>query len=111
WRALREHPWPGNVRELKHVIERAVLLHPDRPLEPEHLGLPVSAGAPVAARADGVSVDFAQGAIDLEGLERELISRALAFTRWNRARAAQLLGLTKETLRYRIEKFGLSPDR
>ena len=106
---LQEHAWPGNVRELRHVVERAVLLHPGV-LEPSHLGLGGLPGARVTTRADGVSVDFAHGAIDLEAVERELIRRALVHARWNRARAAELLGLTKDTLRYRIEKFRLTPD-
>ena len=54
-------------------------------------------------------VDFARGAIDLEQVERSLIEQALAHAGWNRGQAARLLGLTKETLRYRIEKYGLSP--
>ncbi len=110
---LSVYPWPGNVRELAHVVERAALLHPGRVLEPPDLGLtvPAEGPAPVALAADGVvHVDFARGPIDLEAVERALIERALAYTRWNRARAAELLGLTKETLRYRIEKYRLSPQ-
>ena len=57
-----------------------------------------------------VSVDFGRGPIDLEAVERELIVRALNHAAWNRARAAELLGLTRETLRYRIEKYSLRPD-
>jgi len=111
--ALTAYPWPGNVRELAHVVERAALLNPGRVLEPQHLGLSAAAaGAPsVALGADGVvRVDFARGPIDLEAVERALIEQALAHTRWNRSRAAELLGLTKETLRYRIEKYRLSPQ-
>ncbi len=110
--ALRGYPWPGNVRELMHVIERAALLSATRTLEAEQLGLSVDSVSPVAVAADGaVSVDFARGPINLEAVERALIERALTHTQWNRSRAAELLGLTKETLRYRIEKFHLSPDR
>ena len=78
-----------------------------------------SAGAPwpdepadarATVRSREVSVDFGRGPIDLEAVERELIARALSHAAWNRARAAELLGLTRETLRYRIEKYGLRPD-
>jgi DNA-binding NtrC family response regulator len=108
--ALVGYAWPGNVRELINVVERAALLHPGRLLEPAMLGLGPSPGAPLAVGPDGVSVDFARGPVDLETLERTLLERALRHTRWNRAQAAHLLGLTKETLRYRIEKFRLAPD-
>jgi transcriptional regulator with GAF, ATPase, and Fis domain len=108
--ALRGYPWPGNVRELVNVIERAAILNPSRTLEPEHLGLRGDSASPVAIGTGGaVQVEFDRGAINLEAVERALIERALAHTRWNRARAAELLGLTKETLRYRIEKFQLGP--
>ena len=110
-RALVEYPWPGNVRELRHVLERAALLHPGEAILPEHLGLTGRLDARTAVRADEVSVDFRRGPIDLEAVERELIARALSHADWNRARAAELLGLTKETLRYRIEKHGLQPRR
>jgi DNA-binding NtrC family response regulator len=110
--SLLAYPWPGNVRELAHVIERAVLLHEGAALIPEHLGL--SAGlAPqpaVQVGAEGVQVDFSGGGIDLEEVERQLIREGLAATGWNRSRAAKLLGISKETLRYRMEKYGLSPS-
>ena len=109
-RALAEYSWPGNVRELRHVIERAALLHGADTILPEHLGLMSQLDARVALGSKEVSVDFGQGAIDLEAVERELITRALSHAAWNRARAAELLGLTRETLRYRIEKYGLRPD-
>jgi DNA-binding NtrC family response regulator len=107
--ALVDYPWPGNVRELIHVVERAALLHPGRALGPEVLGL--ASGTPVAATRDGVAVDFSAGPIDLEAVERALIEQALRHAGWNRARAAELLGLSRETLRYRIEKFRLAHER
>jgi DNA-binding NtrC family response regulator len=107
---LVAHPWPGNVRELVHVVERAALLHPGRVLAPETLGLGPTPGTSLAVAPDGVAVDFSRGPIELEAVERTLIERALRYARWNRGQAAGLLGLTKETLRYRIEKFRLAPD-
>jgi DNA-binding NtrC family response regulator len=108
--ALRAYGWPGNVRELAHVVERAALLNPARVLEAEDLGLRSGRPAPVAVGTDGpVQVDFGRGAINLEAVERALIEKALTHTSWNRSRAADLLGLTKETLRYRIEKYRLTP--
>jgi DNA-binding NtrC family response regulator len=110
-RALQAYAWPGNIRELSNVVERAALLNPQRTLEPEHLGLAKGGEAPVVLNPEGaVQVDFGRGPIHLEAVERDLIAKALSHTGWNRARAAELLGLSKETLRYRIEKYRLSPD-
>ena len=106
---LLEYPWPGNVRELAHVIERAVLLHGGSRLQPEHLGLAVTKARSLLVVKPGtpVQVDFSSGSIVLEDVERHLITEALQAAGWNRARAAQLLGISKETLRYRIEKHQL----
>jgi two-component system response regulator AtoC len=54
-------------------------------------------------------VDFSTGGIQLEEVERQLILEALRVAAWNRGRAAQLLGISKETLRYRTEKHQLQP--
>jgi two-component system, NtrC family, response regulator AtoC len=109
---LCAYPWPGNVRELAHVIERAVLLHADATVRAEELGLtngksqvPVLVGA-----AGSVQVDFTAGGIALDEVERQLIVAALQATKWNRTRAALLLGISKETLRYRMEKYQLRPS-
>jgi two-component system response regulator AtoC len=111
-RALAAYSWPGNVRELMHVVERAALLNSGRAIEASHLNLSADSVSTVGVEPDGaVHVDFAAGPINLEAVERTLIERALVHSGWNRSRAADLLGLTKETLRYRIEKFGLGPER
>lgn len=108
--ALLAYPWPGNVRELTHLIERAVLLHEGAAITPEHLGLSRNAAAaPVEVDAAGVRVDFTAGGIQLEEVERSLILEALRASEWKRGRAAKLLGISKETLRYRMEKFQLHP--
>ena len=109
--ALVAYAWPGNIRELNHVVERAALLHPGKALGPEVLGLGPASGAMVTVAQEGVEVDFSRGPIELETVERNLIEQALRHAGWNRGRAAELLGLSRETLRYRIEKFRLTPDR
>jgi len=111
--ALAAYAWPGNVRELAHVMERAVLLHGDAAVRPEHLGLPAGKErAQVTVKpGGGVQVDFSAGSIVLDEVERQLIAEALQAAGWNRARAAQLLGITKETLRYRIERHDLRPPK
>jgi DNA-binding NtrC family response regulator len=104
--ALLRYPWPGNVRELRNVIERAILLAPGGELRagafagllrtPEECQQPTS--HPFA---------LPEGGIRLAELERDLIRQALDRARGNRTRAAALLGLTRDTLRYRLEKFDL----
>src|SRR5262252_1914659 len=111
---LLAYTWPGNVRELAHVIERAVLMQEGMPLLAKDLDLPsarVEEPPVVVMSAGGVHVDFSAGRIVLDEVERELIVTALCTAGWNRAKAAQLLGLSKDTLRYRIEKYHLqAPD-
>ena len=107
---LLTYAWPGNVRELAHLMERAILLHEGPTIAAEHLGL--SGGktaASVQVGPEGVRVDFSTGGIQLEEVERQLILEALRVAAWNRGRAAQLLGISKETLRYRTEKHQLQP--
>ena len=101
--ALTRYPWPGNVRELRNVIERAVLLEPG-----ERLGDEAFANL-VAGRAGGAAgaFDLPLGGVNLAELERSLIEQAIARTEGNRTRAAALLGLSRDALRYRLEKFGL----
>lgn len=106
---ILKYPWPGNVRELAHVIEHTVLLHGGPTLQAEHLGLAVAKAKALLVVKPGapVQVDFSNGGIVLEDVERNLITEALQVAGWNRGRAAQLLGISKETLRYRIEKHQL----
>ena len=95
--AIRAHSWPGNVRELRNVIEQAVLLAPQLAITGELLRL---APAPVAGTATA-------GTKTLEDVEREMLQNALDRTLWNVSRAAQMLGVSRDTLRYRMVKFGM----
>ncbi|MBI1736246.1 MAG: sigma 54-interacting transcriptional regulator [Candidatus Rokubacteria bacterium] len=102
--ALLAYPWPGNVRELANVMERGALLVEGRELSAAMLGLP---DAPVAlattrSEAPPARLDDAVGA-----MERERLIAALEATGWNISRAAARLGITRNTLRYRIEKHDL----
>ncbi len=97
---LQTYPWPGNVRELKNAVERAMLLAEGDQL---HLDdFPMASGA---ALSEGM--DLPAGGVDLEQLERSLIVQALERSGWNQTRAAALLGLNRDQIRYRIEKFKL----
>ncbi len=104
---LAAYSWPGNVRELRNVLERAVLLARSDTLEVEDF-----AGLDERPTTSGGSqlVSLPPGPIELAEVERELIRQALDRTRGNRTKAAELLGLTRDTLRYRIEKFGIEAE-
>ena len=107
--ALARYRWPGNVRELTNVLARAVVLA-ERPLiEADALALPDhddhrEPGAAVA-RVDVQSAGL-RGSLD--DLERERLVEALARTHWNVALAAEILGVPRNTLRYRIERHRLT---
>ncbi len=108
--ALLAYPWPGNVRELSHVIERAVLWSRGPELSVEHLSL--SSPAEVAANATE-SLPSANGSklppagVDLPSWEQSVIEEALREAGGNQTKAAQRLGISRDTLRYRLKKFGL----
>src|SRR5215470_11255131 len=100
---LQRHPWPGNIRELRNTIERAMLLSENTVLGVEDF---VPGGAAGAVRLGG-QVELPAAGLDLEQLERSLVVQALERTGWNQTKAAALLGLNRDQIRYRIEKFDL----
>ena len=110
--AIAAYAWPGNVRELSNVLERAVLLKNGKIIEAKDLTLGPMTTSESSVSANGgdgvIAIDLSKGIV-LEELEKTIIERVLAQTGWNRTRAAQLLGLSRETLRYRIEKHDLRP--
>jgi transcriptional regulator with PAS, ATPase and Fis domain len=102
-RLLDGYGWPGNVRELRNAVERAMLLAPGHTLEPADFPIAsAGAGSPRALELP------AQG-VDLEDMEKSLVLQALERTGWNQTRAAKLLGLNRDQIHYRIEKFQLTP--
>ncbi|MEQ1757431.1 MAG: sigma 54-interacting transcriptional regulator [Vicinamibacterales bacterium] len=104
---LLAYSWPGNVRELRNAIERAVILADGAQIRSEHLPVPATRQA-VAAPTEVSTVALPAGGVNLEALERSLVSRALTQARHNKTRAAKLLGLTRAQLYSRIEKYGLA---
>jgi len=101
-RALLRHRWPGNVRELRNVMEQAVLMSSGPVVESVDLDW-----LPAAVEVSSATSDAA-AAMNLEQMERNALLRALESSRWNVSQAARLLGITRDALRYRIEKHGLS---
>src|SRR4051812_13579219 len=103
--ALVAYPWPGNIRELSHLMERAVLWSRNSTLAVEQLALPAFTHpeAEPARAADGTGMTGG----DLSQWERSMIERAMREAGGNQTKAAQRLGITRDTLRYRLKKFGL----
>jgi DNA-binding NtrC family response regulator len=101
--ALERYTWPGNARELRNVLERILLLEESALIRLEHLPAEVG-GAP--APGTHAFVLPASG-LDLESLERDVIAQALDRANGNKTGAARLLGLSRDTLRYRLEKYGI----
>ena len=100
--ALQRYTWPGNVRELRNAVERAVLLAAHDRLTVDDFPLHAPRERVAAA------VALPPGGTNLAALERSLVAQALDRTGWNRTRAAALLGLSRDQIRYRMEKFGLT---
>jgi two-component system response regulator PilR (NtrC family) len=103
---LLSYPYPGNVRELENILERAVTLCADDRIEPQDIQLKQGAGfVDLPSVVDEMAADGLEG--QLEHLEREAIVKALEQTRYNKTKAAELLGMTFRQLRYRVKKLGI----
>lgn len=107
-KAFLEYPWPGNIRELKNVIERAMILENDEYILPEHLPLELISFDQKPMSLAGSAITIPPGGIDIEQVEKELIRQALDMTKGNQTKAAKLLRLTRDALRYRMQKFELT---
>ncbi len=102
--AIRRHPWPGNVRELRNAMEQAALsAGPDGVVRPGNLALaPLQAALPAAAPQPAGAEPQT-----LPRMERDSLVRALERTGGNVSRAARELGISRDTMRYRMAKHGL----
>ncbi|NNC99491.1 MAG: sigma-54-dependent Fis family transcriptional regulator [Gammaproteobacteria bacterium] len=134
WSMMMEYDWPGNVRELRNAIERAVLLSKNDRLNASRLNLKntlledrlddvddaedviegqelLSEDVPIdAVQTNQVSFTL-DGKLTLNEMDRQIIERALHITQQNISRAAELLGVTRETIRYRVQKYELDLER
>ena len=102
--ALRAYPWPGNVRELRNVIERAVLLSDGESLGRGDFQVLDPSRRPISLE----EFKLPPSGVDFVALERSFVEQALDRSRGNRTLAASLLGMNRDQIRYRIEKFHLS---
>jgi DNA-binding NtrC family response regulator len=97
---LEQYQWPGNVRELRNAIERAMLLSDRDQLEPTDFTL--------TRTVNPTEFRLPPEGVNLDEVERQLLVQALERASGNQTHAAQLLGINRDQVRYRIEKFGLS---
>jgi len=103
---LEAYDWPGNVRQLKNVLERVMILEDASEILPRHLPPEILAGRGNVSGADRILPLPSEG-VKLEEVERDLIEQAMTRTDGNVTKAATLLGISRDTLRYRLEKHGI----
>lgn len=101
---LTSYSWPGNVRELRNVCERLCILLAGRTIEENNLP-PEIMGRMAAPETQ---IDLPERGINLEQVEIDLIRQALERTNGNRSRSAKLLGISRDTLLYRMQKYGIT---
>ncbi len=108
-----QYGWPGNVRELRNVVERAMILENKEFLDVEDL--PQAIRAPLEnvddrGAADGVGVaefELPEGGYGLREMEAQMVRQALEKTEGNQSRAAELLDISRDSLRYKMRKLGM----
>jgi len=109
-RRLLDYPWPGNIRELQNALERCLVLGQSEEIDESCLPVPLLS---TGAAASGIP-EIPETGLDLDaylgGIEKEILLKALEKCGGVRKRAAELLGITFRSIRYRLAKFGLDAD-
>jgi transcriptional regulator with PAS, ATPase and Fis domain len=105
---FRGYRWPGNVREMENVVERLVVLSRGEEIT---LGDLPEALRRERSTVEALRLQLPPDGVSLDGLEKELIWRALEKFDWNQTQAARYLDLSRKTLIYRIEKHGIKPEQ
>ncbi|MCK4841416.1 MAG: sigma-54-dependent Fis family transcriptional regulator [Methylococcales bacterium] len=104
-KVLRGYSWPGNIRELRNLCERLSILLAGQTIEPENLPLEFSS---CISASDNSTFTLPETGLRLDDLEVDMIHQALVRTNGNRSQSARLLGLSRDTLLYRIQKYGIA---
>ncbi len=105
---LLNYHWPGNVRELKNVIERAVIIKEGETILPKHLPPEILADKGMTRGFELSDIEIPPEGLPLAEVEREVIKRVLAMAEGNLCKAARMLHITRDTLRYRLKKMGIA---
>ncbi len=103
---LLDYPWFGNARELRNVVERICILEDTDVIHPEHLPAEIIDYVDTES-AEGVSIDLPSEGLSLKHVEKQLIVQAIKKADNNQTRAAKLLGISRDALRYKMQKFKL----
>ena len=111
---LVDYPWYGNTRELKNVIERVCILEDTDIIYPKHISSEIVGYAgssqtepEAAAEEEKTTLRIPPEGLSLKNLEKDLVIKALQMVNGNQTKAARLLGISRDTLRYKMQKFGL----
>ena len=106
---LVNYPWYGNTRELKNVIERICILEDTDVIYPEHIPSEIVdyADTSEVSPVEEVPFNIPPEGLSLKDVEKDLIMKALQMVNGNQTRAARLLGISRDALRYKMQKFGL----
>ncbi len=107
WQKLKSYHWPGNIRELRNIIERCVLLSTGEVFPEQWLQLSQADTAGPETSPDNILLPL-DGSLTLEDMEKYIIQKTLEKTGHNVTAAARKLGTSRETLRYRVQKYHLS---
>ena len=103
---LKNYTWPGNIRELRNLCERLSILLAGRTIEPENL--PIEFIRKSYSTDSKTDFTLPETGLQLDELEADLIHQALNRTQGNRSKSARLLGLSRDTLIYRMQKHGVA---
>ncbi len=103
-KALQNRAWPGNVRELRNLCERLAILLAGQTIKMTNL----PSNAPITSAAKHSGFQLPEEGFNLEAMEVDMIQQALQKTAGNRSRAARLLGLSRDTLLYRMKKYTIA---
>ena len=101
---LKAHPWPGNLRELRNLCERMVLQFPGETITPDKLPQEFQQ----QTNSEELTFRLPRQGIDLTRFEAEIIRQAVEMAKGNRSKAARLLGISRDTLLYRLRKHAIS---
>ncbi|MFB3924759.1 MAG: sigma-54-dependent transcriptional regulator [Syntrophales bacterium] len=104
---LMQHRWVGNIRELRNFVERVILVENDSEIRTEHLTFLYSQSVDHPGGSPEMNWQLPSGGLNLDELVKNLIVQALKITRGNKAQAAKLLGMSRPTMVYRIDKYGI----
>jgi DNA-binding NtrC family response regulator len=110
-RLLKTYSWPGNVRELRNLCERMCILFAGKTIDPENIPeeYTVKDYASISVPS-GSSLSLPEVGLQLDTLEADLINQALNRTKGNCSKSARLLGISRDTLLYRMQKYGFATN-